>query len=187
MAARTIVSEGQRRREMHAENIARMKKEEEERKQFMLENQEQIFNAIQVANAQKIAAQENDKSRAFSSSEAAKARSNSSANSAASRALQARAQDIGQQEFGQSMAFRQQERRDSLRAQAQARLDKNAGDRDARTERAFNTPGTKRVQTGAGTYRMVSNSDPDYKQEQHVQTEIQKRRNNRRKNFIKYF
>jgi hypothetical protein len=85
------------------------------------------------------------------------------------------------------MAFRQQERRDSLRAQAQARLDKNAGDRDARTERAFNTPGTKRVQTGAGTYRMVSNSDPDYKQEQHVQTEIQKRRNNRRENFIKYF
>ena len=85
------------------------------------------------------------------------------------------------------MKFREKERKDSLRAAAQARLDKQLSDRDAKAERQFNTPGTKKIQTGAGTFRTVANNDPDYKYEQHALTPAQLAERKRRENFIRYF
>ena len=184
---------GMNNREFHTkrreELMAEIRRQDEERMNFIANNQEAIMQAIQAAEARKAAALENDRSRAFSAREAAKARASSNANSAASRALTKRSQDIGREEFAQSQAFREKQRRDQLREAAQARLDKNASDRDAKRERQFNTPGQKRIRTGAGTYRMVDNNDPSYKNEQHVLTEIEKRKLKRRKdkNFIRYF
>ena len=164
-----------------------MQKEKEAREKWVAEHQKEIMETIQANEARKAAAIENDKARAFSAAEAAKSRAASSANSAASRALSKRAQDIGMDEFNKEYAFKEKTRRDQLRAAAQARLDRNAKDRDAKMERQFNTPGTKRIRTGVGTYKVVNNDDPDYKNEQHVLTEIQKRKNRRRGNFIRYF
>lgn len=188
-AGRTVYSEAEKRRKQNQELIANMQKQEQERRKFIADNQQAIMQAIQAAEARKAAALENDRSRAFSAREAAKARANSNANNAASRALSLRAQDIGREEFAQSQAFREKQRRDQLREAAQARLDRNASDRDAKRERQFNTPGKKRIRTGAGTYRMVDNNDPSYKNEQHVLTEIEKRKLKRRKKkgFIRYF
>ena len=171
------------------ELLAQMQEQEAKRQEFIANHQDQILQAMQAVQAQVAAAKENDKSRAFSAREAAKARANSNANNAASRALSLRAQDIGREEFAQSQAFREKQRRDQLREAAQARLDRNASDRDAKRERQFNTPGKKRIRTGAGTYRMVDNNDPSYKNEQHVLTEIEKRKLKRRKKkgFIRYF
>lgn len=183
--------EGMNNREFYTkrreELLAQMQKQDQERKEFIANNHDQIMAAMQAVQAQAAAAKENDKSRAFSASEAAKNRASSNANSAASRDLSRRSQDIGREQFAQSQAFREKQRKDQLREAAQARLDRNASDRDAKTERQFNTPGQKRVRTGVGTYRMVDNNDPDYKDEQHVLTEIEKRKRKRRGNFIRYF
>ena len=186
---RLQLSEADKRRKLYEERLAAMQKQEKERKEFIANNHDQIMAAMQAVQAQAAAAKENDKSRAFSASEAAKNRASSNANSAASRDLSRRSQDIGREEFAQSQAFREKQRKDQLREAAQARLDRNASDRDAKTERQFNTPGQKRIRTGAGTYRMVANNDPSYKNEQHVLTEIEKRKLERRKdrNFIRYF
>ena len=184
---RLQLSEADKRRKQNQELIADMQRQEKERKEFIANNHDQIMAAMQAVQAQAAAAKENDKSRAFSASEAAKNRASSNANSAASRDLSRRSQDIGREEFAQSQAFREKQRKDQLREAAQARLDRNASDRDAKTERQFNTPGQKRVRTGVGTYRFVDNDDPDYKDEQHVLTEIEKRKKKRRNKFIRYF
>ena len=184
-----MASEGDLRRKMHAETLERLQREKQAQQEFIAQHQDQIMAAMQAVQAQAAAAKENDKSRAFSAAEAAKSRAASAANNAASRALSRRAQDIGQAEFAESQAFREKQRKDQLREAAQARLDRSASDRDAKMERQFNTPGNKRIRTGHGTYRWVSNSNPDYKNEQHVMTEIEKRRQQRRKKkgFIRYF
>ena len=188
-AGRLQLSYAEKQRKLYEERLAAMQKQKKEQEEFMAQHQDQIMAAMQAVQAQAAAAKENDKSRAFSAREAAKARASSNANSAASRALSLRAQDIGRDEFAQSQAFREKQRKDSLRESAQARLDRNSSDRDAKMERQFNTPGQKRIRTGVGTYRMVDNDDPDYKDEQHVSTEIEKRKKKRRKdkNFIRYF
>lgn len=186
-AGRLQLSYAEKQRKLYESRLAAMQEQEKERQEFIAKNQDQIMAAMQAVQAQAAAAKENDKSRAFSAAEAAKNRAASSANNAASRALSRRAQDIGQAEFAETQAFREQQRKDQLRAAAQARLDRDASDRDAKTERQFNTPGTKRIRTGVGTYKVVNNDDPDYKHEQHVLTEHQIRQNNRRGNFIRYF
>lgn len=186
-AGRTVYSEAEKARKLYEERLANMQRQEKERQEFIAQHSEQIMAAMQAVQAQAAAAKENDKSRAFSAAEAAKSRAASNANNAASRALTRRAQDIGQYEFAESQAFREKQRKDQLREAAQARLDRDASDRDAKMERQFNTPGQKRIRTGVGTYRMVANDDPDYKDEQHVLTEIEKRKKKRRKNFIRYF
>ena len=182
-----MASEGDLRRKMHAETLERLQREKQAQQEFIAQHSDQIMAAMQAVQAQAAAAKENDKSRAFSAAEAAKSRAASAANNAASRALSRRAQDIGQAEFAESQAFREKQRKDQLREAAQARLDRDASDRDAKMERQFNTPGQKRVQTGAGTFRIVDNDDPDYKDEQHVLTPIEKRKKKRRENFIRYF
>lgn len=185
--ASTQLSEADKRRKLHAETLEKLQKQEQERKEFLAQNADQIMAAQQAAFARQQAAKEAGTQRQFASQEAAKGRAASAANSAASRALTERSQNIGMDQFAESQAFRETQRKDQLREAAQARLDRDASDRDAKTERQFNTPGKKRVRTGVGTYRMVDNDDIDYKDEQHVLTEIQKRKRKRRRNFIRYF
>ena len=187
--ASTLLSEADKRRKLHAETLEKLQKQEQERQEFLAQHADQIMAAQQAAFARQQAAKEAGMQRQFASQEAAKGRAASAANSAASRALTERSQNIGMAQFAESQAFRETQRKDQLREAAQARLDRDSSDRDAKVERAFNTPGTKKIQTGAGTYRTVANNDPDYKYEQHALTEIEKRKLKRRKDkdFIRYF
>lgn len=184
---------GKEAREAREKRMEALRKEREQseqaRQEFLREHAGEIMAAQQAAFARQQAAKEAGMQRQFASQEAAKGRAASAANSAASRALTERSQNIGMDQFAESQAFRETQRRDQLREAAQARLDRDSSDRDAKVERAFNTPGTKKIQTGAGTYRTVANNDPDYKYEQHALTEIEKRKLKRRKDkgFIRYF